>query len=114
MKDDRHKHIGAHRVAFEAAYRPLVTGEWVLHRCDNPACVRPDHLFIGDQPLNMADMSLKGRAARGEKNFRAKLSDDQVRAIREDGRSNVQIGADYGVSAPTVSKIKHRKLWAHV
>lgn len=107
-------HVGAHRVAYETEHGPIPKGALVCHSCDNPACVRPDHLFLGDQPLNMADMSLKGRAARGEKNYNAKLSADDVRAIRSDRRSNVHVALDYGVSPHTISKIKHRRLWAHV
>lgn len=114
MKDDRHKSAGVHRVAYEAAFGPIPKGAFVCHRCDNGACVRPSHLFLGNQDANMKDMSIKGRAARGEKNFRAKLTETDIRAIRSDDRTNVAVGKQYGVSPHTISKIKWGRLWAHV
>ncbi len=56
--------IGAHRASYQIAYGPIEDGAWVLHRCDNPPCVRPDHLFLGDARTNVADMDKKGRANR--------------------------------------------------
>jgi hypothetical protein len=56
-----------HRVVFELAVRPLVPGEYVLHRCDVRRCLRPDHLFAGDHAANMADMAAKGRGRKSRK-----------------------------------------------
>lgn len=88
----------------------------VLHRCDNPRCVNPDHLFLGTQPENVADMYAKGRAAdlKGTGNGRAVLTEDDVIAIRASSKMNITIAAQYGVSPPLIAYIKKRKLWRHV
>lgn len=53
--------VRAHRLSWELANGPIPAGQWVLHRCDNPRCVRPDHLFLGTVVENVADMMAKGR-----------------------------------------------------
>lgn len=55
----------AHRVAWQLVHGPIPAGMLVLHRCDNPACLRPEHLFLGTHAENMADMVRKGRSTRG-------------------------------------------------
>lgn len=114
MKNDRGQHVGAHRVALEGTFGPLPPDTHVLHHCDHPPCVNPAHLFLGDTPANMADMSAKGRAARGEKNFRAVLTEELVRSIRADTRSNAEVARELQVNAATISKVRSRRLWAHV
>jgi hypothetical protein len=69
------RHTRAHRYAWEQAYGPLRPGDCVLHRCDNPRCVRVDHLFLGDRLVNNRDASAKGRRVEA----RAKLTSEQVR-----------------------------------
>ena len=106
----------AHRTSFETFVGPVEAGASVLHRCDNRACVNPDHLFIGDQRENIRDMMAKGRKAqqKGAANSGAKLSDDQVIAIRGDTRAQAEIGKDYGITQSLVSYIKSRRLWGHL
>lgn len=55
------KMVGAHRLAYELTYGAIGPGLWVLHKCDTPLCVRPDHLFAGNRSENMADAYAKGR-----------------------------------------------------
>jgi hypothetical protein len=62
-----YKRLYAHRVAFEIAYGPIPDGMDILHRCDNPPCVRPEHLDIGTHTDNMRDASRKGRLATGDR-----------------------------------------------
>jgi hypothetical protein len=104
----------AHRLAYELYCSPITSAQHVLHTCDNRVCVNPEHLFIGDQPANMADKVQKGRQDRGEDHGRSKLKAVQILAIREDGRLHADIAAEYGVSFVTISDIKRRRSWAHL
>jgi hypothetical protein len=78
--------IPAHRVAFELTTRKLAEGECVLHKCDNPSCVNPLHLFAGSLLDNNSDMVQKNRHAFGERNGHAKMSVEKVKEIRSDYR----------------------------
>ena len=111
----------AHRLSWEIHYGPIPRGMHVLHRCDNPPCTNPTHLFIGTHTDNVRDMWEKGRgrifAMRGEANGNAKLTAEGVKAIRSGdhaGLTQKEIGALYGVSADTVSSVVTRQTWRHV
>jgi hypothetical protein len=110
----------AHRVSFELYVGKIPCGMSVLHRCDTPFCVNPEHLFVGTHLDNMGDMSSKGRKVgiKGEKNRMSKLNDVQVVAIKaalSGGRISQQKIADmYGVDQTNVSQIKLGKSWAHI
>lgn len=104
------KQVGAHRVSWELHHGAIPSGLAVLHRCDNPPCVRPDHLFLGTLVDNIRDMIRKGRdrKARGIGNGRAKLTDEEVAAIRSEvsgGRSQVSVARAFGVSSGHVSRL---------
>jgi len=75
--------VGAHRIAWEVANGPIPEGAWVLHKCDNRACVNPAHLFIGDAKANAHDCMAKGRSIlkRGEQSLSSKLKDAAVQNI---------------------------------
>lgn len=112
----------AHRFSWEAHRGPIPRGLCVLHHCDNRACVNPDHLFLGTDADNVHDMIAKGRDVRrgavGVRNCNAKLTDDDVIAIRSIWRSNdisQQAIADaFGIHQTAVSEIVRRKTWRHV
>ncbi len=96
----------AHRVSWEILHGPAALP--VLHKCDNPSCVRPEHLFLGTIADNNADMKEKGR-------MHCKLTPSQVAEIRERCASGteslVTIGRSYGISKFVIWTIKHGKAW---
>jgi hypothetical protein len=120
LADGKYATHRAHRVAFILAVRPLKAGELVLHKCDNPSCVRPDHLEAGDQSKNISDCYARGRGVTrpGSLSPMAKLTEDDVRAMRASysGRRGeiTELAKRYGVSACNVSEILSRKMWRHV
>lgn len=99
----------AHRLAWmEANGRPIPDGLLVCHKCDVPACINPDHLFLGTPADNMVDMVRKGRKKGGRK---PPLS--QVLGIREAAGSLSEIARRFGVSVTTVWEIKHGETKGH-
>lgn len=107
----------AHRVSYEWAYGPIPAGMDVCHKCDNPACIRPDHLFLGDHATNMRDRTAKRRdnAPKGERNNKARLTWEAVRAIRAAyavGDVTLKtLATQHGVSVPVVSKVVRGEAW---
>lgn len=121
----------AHRFAWIVTNGDIPDGLCALHVCDNPACVRPDHLFLGTKGDNNRDMIKKGRHRRGgtktpvtkckyprgERHPGAKLTVDDVRAIRKlrsEGNSLSKIAKLHGVNITSVYNITNRKTWKHV
>lgn len=104
----------AHVVSWELEHGPVPSGLYVLHRCDYPPCCRPDHLFLGTQQDNMDDKVAKDRQLRGEQIPQSKLTEEDVRRIRKDDRSHLEIAADYGVSHHAIANVKSGKSWKHV
>ena len=110
----------AHRIAFSLAVRRLKPKEQVLHKCDNPPCTRPSHLFAGNNLINMRDMFSKGRrvAAVGRKNGRAKLNVTKVKRIRSmyaRGAGSVRsIAVVIGISYVTVRAVLVGRQWKWV
>lgn len=113
----------AHRVAWELANgRPIPPGLNVLHRCDNGRCVEPQHLFLGTQADNVADMCSKGRNVPGRSlpgiAYRnAKLSVQAVASIRAAvaaGESRRAVARQHSISFQHAADIVSRKRWAHV
>lgn len=123
-----------HRISFEANNRIVLTSqELVLHKCDNPKCNNPDHLYIGTQLDNVRDMMTRGRSAgqflkghnigienilRGENCKASKLTDDIVLEARRLNDNNImgyrRLARQYGVSDSTMRAVLKRKTWTHI
>jgi len=108
----------AHRVSYELHIGKIPNGLCVLHDCDIPACVNPDHFFLGTVPDNNEDKVKKGRQAKGSKVHGAKLNEADIPEIRKDLKegslTQQEIAAKFGVSKVQISRIKLGKTWAHV
>lgn len=109
----KRRKIIASRISWELHYGQIPEGLSVCHKCDNPPCVNPDHLFLGTTKDNMADAAQKGRKTRGSRMNTAKLTDEDVRRIRSlyPGRTQQSIADEYGVSQRLVSLIVRRESW---
>lgn len=119
LADGNGSAIRAHRMSWVMANGPIPEGMHVLHRCDTPPCVNPDHLFLGTDATNVADRVAKGRSARlsGSAHPRARLSPrdvDGIRAAREDGASLAVIGRRFGVSKQHIARITSGASWSKV
>lgn len=113
----RARNLSAHRVAYEAFVGRIPKGLKVLHRCDMPSCVNPDHLFLGTQDDNMADRAKKGRnppARLGEDSPSARLTAECVMAIRQSKDRAKDIAPKYGVSKFAIYAIRARRCWRHI
>jgi hypothetical protein len=110
----------AHRLFWTFRNGPIPEKMHVLHKCDTPPCVNPDHLWLGTHQDNITDMMLKGRQGvnRGTKNGNAKLTEADVQQIREryaqGGIRQVDLGKQFNVTQVIVSEIVLRKIWRHV
>lgn len=108
----------AHRVSWETFRYQITPEQHVCHKCDNPGCVNPEHLFVGDPAANSADKIAKGRmrygVSRGEKHGCAKLTDDQVREIRVSVGPSRIVAEEYGISGRQVRDIRTRRAWRHI
>ncbi len=117
----RGRTIGAHRLSWIFTNGPIPEGLYVCHHCDNPRCVRPDHLFLGTSKDNQVDASRKGRSrgrvGHGEHNNHARLTADKIRLIferRAQGATHKQIAQEFGICKTSVSYILRGIYWSSV
>lgn len=112
------KMVLAHRYSYELHFGTIPDGLFVLHKCDTPACVNPDHLFLGTKQDNAADREQKGRGrdSRGDKKGQdAKLTEAKVRQIFKDygiGMTQKEIGKKHGIAQGHVSRVLLKQVWA--
>lgn len=106
----------AHRASYEIFIGAIPSRINVLHKCDTPRCVNPDHLFLGTQSENIVDCSTKGRLVdnRGTKHGMCKLQEVDVLNIRSSDLPNRRLAEQFGISDTTVRLIRSRKTWRHL
>jgi hypothetical protein len=116
IMDEARRQLRAHRIAYERINGPVPPDRYVLHACDNPPCCNPAHLFVGSIADNNADKRRKLRHPHGVTHPLAKLTEDDVRAIRGSYPRMTQtaIAKQYGLDQTTVSDICRRKIWRHI
>ena len=115
----RYSYIIHHPLTIDLLEHPDIC---VCHKCDNPRCVNPAHLFLGTMADNMMDKTAKGRnnspKQKGEKNGNSKLTEDDVREIRTRyANGNLlqqQLALEYGVSRKAIGNVIRRKTWKHI
>jgi hypothetical protein len=107
---------GSHRAAWILERGPLLPGQVVCHRCDNKPCCNIRHLFVGTTQDNVADKVRKARQARGDRNGRAVLTEEQVRYIlaHASERNMAALGRQFGVSRVLIGLIVRGRIWRHV
>lgn len=107
----------AHRLAFSAVHGPIPKGLEVIHGCDNPACVRLEHLRLGTHKRNMEDMAERGRTNRGERHNRSHLNPEAIKVIRflaARGVNGQRLASAYGLTTFGISCIVRGTTWKHL
>jgi hypothetical protein len=106
-----------HRIVLALSGVDVPPNKCVMHTCDNPSCVNPDHLVLGTKHDNNSDMRIKKRSARGDVNGKAILSNSEAIAIKDalsGGAVGQRLAEKYNVSPATISSIKHGKRWIYL
>lgn len=106
----------AHRAAWILIFGPIPKGFCVLHRCDNPPCCNPSHLFLGTRGDNIRDAARKGRMASGEEHYQSKLTEEEVLEIHKLYDTSewtlAGLAEEYGVSTGTIGRVLSGKTWS--
>lgn len=122
MRYGRYRNIPAHRYSYELHVGPIERGKIICHKCDNPYCVNPDHLWQGTHKENTEDMVRKGRAAfinsgtfvNGEQHRRARLTAELALDIAARHQSSRAAAKEYGVHRSLIQDVRAGRTWAHV
>jgi transposase len=105
----KRRNVLSHRYSYKLHYNDIPNSLHVLHKCDVPLCVNPEHLFLGTASDNMKDMAKKNRSRKGDRHHNVKISDLQLNEIKEmllNGTSQLEISKKYNVSQTSISHIK--------
>ena len=106
----------AHRFSWEFHVGAVPDGLCVLHKCDNPKCVNPNHLYVGNYVDNANDRETRNRRKkiRGEEIGNSKLKEEQVKEVRASGLSCYALAKKYNVSPSLIHLVKTNRVWKHV
>jgi len=105
------KNTRAHRFSYELHHGPILDGMVICHKCDNPGCVNPDHLFSGTVKDNAQDALKKGRHYIGEKNGRSKLTEERIKEILSSNMNGQQLADKFGVTRHTINNVRRGVTW---
>lgn len=115
------KGMTAHRLSYQIHKGEIPESMVVMHSCDNPSCVNPDHLSVGTQSQNILEAIAKGRKFvpklphfKGVDHFAAKFTEQDIRDIRSQGMNDTGLAKKYGVAASTIRRIRIGQSWSHV
>ena len=119
LKTKKVGYVRAHRAIYEAVYGSIPKGRLVMHKCDNPPCINPRHLFEGTVADNNHDMTRKGRGVypRGVHHGMAKLNNSRVRllrSLRKKGQSISSLARQFGLAESTIVEAAQGQTWRHI
>ena len=119
IRDKEQKYQMAHRISWQLFNGEIPNGLWVLHKCDNPSCVNPNHLEIGTASKNTLDAYKRGRMnKKGEKNSLAKLTVITVQEIKKLYKNydltQKRLAKKFGIGQSAISRIVNNKRWTHI
>jgi hypothetical protein len=106
----------AHRLSFSLFKIEIPYDKIVCHTCDRRNCVNPDHLYLGNDSLNALDRQKRNKSScqKGEKNHRAKLTEEQAKEIKKMKKTKKEISQLYNIHTSTVAQIRSGRLWPHI